>query len=323
MHDFISIQYLRAIAALMVVAHHMFTTKLVDYHGETGWLAGGVDIFFVISGFIMVQSTKDRSYSPTQFYARRIIRIVPIYWLATFVVMMNMQWDWGDALKSLLFIPYLNRQTQSIMPVLQPGWTLNFEMFFYLIFGFSLMLPEKLRFYAVAACLIALVLIGLVLQPTGALGFYTRPIILEFILGMFIARFGVRLPFWLAPLALFAIPFLWEIVRFRELAIGLPAAIIVASLLTIDRQIPKLPFLSKLGDASYAIYLFHLEALGLLAVLVGAYAISPVIVLPAGLAIAALVGLAIHKFLETPINAILKNLYSQYLDNRQKAQLAT
>jgi exopolysaccharide production protein ExoZ len=323
MQDYISIQYLRAVAALMVVAYHILTANLVKYDGETGWLAGGVDIFFVISGFIMVQSTRDRDYSPAQFYARRIIRIVPIYWIATLAVIQNMQWEWVHAVKSFFFIPYLNPETQNFMPILQPGWTLNFEMFFYLIFGFSLLLREKFRFFAVAVCLIVLVSVGLVFKPAGAPGFYTNPIMLEFLLGMFIARFGIRLPFLCAPIAILAIPFLWEAVDHRELSLGLPAAIIVASLLTVDAKIPKLPFLLRLGDASYAIYLFHLSALGLVAALLGPYAIPPFVMILAGLMMASLAGLSIHHFIEMPMNGFLKGLYVRKMERRPIKQSVT
>ena len=320
MKDYISIQYLRALAALMVVAHHIFSTNLVDYDGKTGWLAGGVDIFFVISGFIMVQSTGGRDYAPAQFYLRRIIRIVPIYWIATLAVMWNTEWDWLNAVKSLFFIPYVDPQTQSLMPILQPGWTLNYEMFFYLIFGMSLLLREKIRVFAVAACLMMLVLVGIVFQPAGASGFYTHPILLEFLLGMLIARFGIKLPILFAPIALLAIPHLWDAVEFRSLTLGLPAAIIVASLLSVERQIPKVPFLMRLGDASYSIYLFHLGALGLVAAVAGSYPMSPVLVLFAGLIMAALVGLSIHHYLEMPINNVLKTWSRHQAESRSKTQ---
>ena len=316
MKDYISIQYLRALAALMVVAHHIFSTNLVDYDGKTGWLAGGVDIFFVISGFIMVQSTGGRDYAPAQFYIRRIIRIVPIYWIATLAVMCNTQWDWLSAFKSFLFIPFVDSQTQTLMPILQPGWTLNYEMFFYLIFGMSLLLQEKVRIFAVAACLVMLVLVGVVFQPAEVSGFYTHPILLEFLFGMFIAHFGIRLPFSLAPFALLAIPLFWDVVEFRALTLGLPAAIIVASLLSVERQIPKLPFLIRMGDASYSIYLFHLGALGLVAAVAGFYPMPPVVVLLAGLVSAALVGLSIHHYLEMPINNVLKT-WSRHQAERQ------
>ncbi len=320
--EFTSIQYLRAIAALMVVGHHSFTTGLVDFNGNTAWLAGGVDIFFVISGFIMVQSTIGKGYSPTQFYARRIIRIVPIYWIATMAMMMTIQWDWIEAAKSFLFIPYLNPQSNAFMPLLQPGWTLNFEMFFYLIFGLSLLLAERFRFFAVTLCLTVLVVVGLAFQPTGVAGYYTRPILLEFLLGMAIARFGIRLPFLLAPAMLFAIPFLWSWIDVRELSVGIPAAVIVASLLTVDHQIPKLPFLLWLGDASYSIYLFHLLALGLVGGLIVTDATPPFLVFSIALSMAALIGLAIHYSLEKPLNKGLKRLYDQRVESRQKQQLA-
>jgi peptidoglycan/LPS O-acetylase OafA/YrhL len=112
------LQYLRAIAALMVVACHF----VITYEPELGgprvyWLLNhGVDIFFVISGFVMMTSGAD--LSPGEFVGRRLARIVPLYWLLTTVVVVrallaphrfaNVQISWPYYLKSLLFIPFNN-----------------------------------------------------------------------------------------------------------------------------------------------------------------------------------------------------------------------
>ena len=71
-----SVQYLRAMAALLVVGYHINSYQV--------YLMSGVDIFFVISGFIMWQSTRGGT-SPRQFLTNRLIRIVPLYWLVTFL----------------------------------------------------------------------------------------------------------------------------------------------------------------------------------------------------------------------------------------------
>jgi peptidoglycan/LPS O-acetylase OafA/YrhL len=80
-----NIQLLRGVAALMVVVFHL-VVKMQPFGfdgSQVSFLQGGVDIFFVISGFIMVHISHERERSGGQFMADRIIRIVPIYWLLT------------------------------------------------------------------------------------------------------------------------------------------------------------------------------------------------------------------------------------------------
>src|SRR5829696_2873445 len=158
---FFSIQYLRGVAALMVVYTHasVQTQRYADVelpfsaHG-----AAGVDIFFVISGFIMWMTTigDTPTSKPLPFISRRISRIVPLYWvLTTGIVIVGLVrpdllsstvitvWH---VLASFFFIPYPHpADNGSLVPVLIPGWTLNYEMFFYAIFACSLTVKPKFR----------------------------------------------------------------------------------------------------------------------------------------------------------------------------------
>jgi exopolysaccharide production protein ExoZ len=143
-----SIQYLRAVAAVMVPYHHARARLPGIYEVLPNPLGGaGVDLFFVISGFIMVITTAGRGSRPGDFMLRRIARIVPSYWfyttaLALFIVAMpgvlNLSVTLPHYLESIFFVPHVSRDNQlsfctgerSLQPLLQPGWTLNFEMFF-------------------------------------------------------------------------------------------------------------------------------------------------------------------------------------------------
>src|SRR6185437_14170487 len=132
-----NIQALRAIAALLVVFVHLAVP--VAALGVAPFGAGGVDLFFVISGFIMVYTTVGRPISGAEFLGRRIVRIVPLYWLLTLAVfgialiaptlLQFTTASWGQLLKSLFFIPFA-KANGDVQPVLFLGWTLNYEMFF-------------------------------------------------------------------------------------------------------------------------------------------------------------------------------------------------
>ena len=124
-----NIQVLRFIAAFSVMMVHL---PLI------GFGIWGVDIFFVISGFIMMYVTEKNHKN---FFLKRLIRIIPIYWILTFGVfsvailkpdlLNNTTADYEHLLKSLFFIPF-NKNETGHFPILFLGWTLNYEMIFYL-----------------------------------------------------------------------------------------------------------------------------------------------------------------------------------------------
>ncbi len=200
-----AIQSLRAIAALMVVIHHLAhelgklpgaEAVAAGLRAAAPWMAG-VDIFFVISGFIMVHASASlfgRPGAASLFLKRRLIRIVPLYWLMTIVVAAiafaapAMVTDGAPGLEailaSLLFWPHA-RPDGSVQPVLSLGWTLNYEMLFYALFAAALALGRGAR----ATVLVTTGLLALLLAAGALAGalpwtFWGRPIVLEFALGM-------------------------------------------------------------------------------------------------------------------------------------------
>jgi exopolysaccharide production protein ExoZ len=151
-----SIQILRGGAAWMIVIHHFMqqfynfqpTNVVGDFFSHYGQF--GVDIFFVISGFIMAYILSTSEKNSKEFLFNRIIRIVPNYWFWTFVILTMgffikelhaSQATLQSVLMSLFFIPHDNpSQLLGFYPTLTVGWTLNIEMFFYAIIAFVLLL---------------------------------------------------------------------------------------------------------------------------------------------------------------------------------------
>jgi peptidoglycan/LPS O-acetylase OafA/YrhL len=282
----LSIQYLRAVAALMVVVFHLVPQlRRMDYTGWwPDWLAGGVDIFFIISGFIMWVTTIDRPTTPWTFFRRRLARIAPLYWLLTTVVVAVMlvapkllqttSFGLTHVLASYAFLPAISPATGWVNPVVNPGWTLNYEMFFYLVFGVALTLQPAARFAAVTAVLGGLVCLRLLPLPEHfAIDFYTSGLLLEFIFGMALARAylaGRLLPSRLAAWTCLIIgavvlaamlPLVpdWP----RVIIFGLPSLAIVTGALSLELHggVRHHAFTHLLGDASYSIYLTHFMVL--------------------------------------------------------------
>ena len=288
---------LRAIAVVGVLIYHAFPTLLPG-----GFV--GVDVFFVISGFVMVQSVAGRAVAPSRFMMNRIRRIVPMYWLGTLVVL-GFYGSGGLVLKSLLFVPVYNPHTQMVQPLLEPGWTLNYEMAFYCVFALTLLLPERLRLPVVASLFAVAVLAGRMISGGDVLTFYTRPIMLEFVFGMAIAQYRLRLPTLAAPLGLLAMAVLYPLEIGRIWSLGLPGAMIVAGALQAEARLPRLAIPEFLGSASYAIYLFHLPALFIVLACWPEPAFGPWAFVAVAFSAMLLVGCAAHRVVELPLTALL------------------
>jgi len=174
-HRLYALQGLRAYAAAMVIFVHAISTydsKVdvisgpigFDGLGAMGLGEMGVKLFFCISGFIIFNATKGLVPAPgsvTTFWRRRIIRVVPIYWLATLVYAVKLALQGAPPTlatlgMSLFFVPFTN-DIGLMRPVLGVGWSLNFEMFFYAMFGISLLLTKQFRALSLFCALVLLV----------------------------------------------------------------------------------------------------------------------------------------------------------------------
>ena len=323
-----SIQHLRAVAALFVLLYHVLIHWLPQYHTHYAFLSGGVDIFFVISGFVMWGVTAGREGGSWAFFSKRLKRIVPLYWILTTVMLaimlarpsalLHSRFDVVHVVTSYLFIPWRHPVKGVFEPLLAPGWTLNLEMMFYVIFALILFAPMRFRLPAVMGALVGLVVLGFIPHAgTSQFDFYTDPIILEFAMGVCLGAAVTAQRRAPAPIAaaaviagcgLFIATALTGPFCDRALMWGIPAALLVSGCVFLEREtgpwLARLPLL--LGDASYSIYLVHMatasaafQAFGKLHALHN----------PAGVAAAMIVtvlasvgvGVFVYRFVERPI----------------------
>ena len=166
-----SIQYLRGLAAVSVLIAHVLLQPLAALDQNFVRVGTfGVLLFFVISGFVMVVATDGAAFNPFDFIRKRLQRVVPLYWAATFFTAMvcavapwalkNTTLTTSSLLHSLFFIPF-SRANGEMVPLMKLGWTLNYEMFFYGIFACAFWLPRLARVCVVSAILGILVVAGL------------------------------------------------------------------------------------------------------------------------------------------------------------------
>ncbi|WP_458232745.1 acyltransferase family protein [Roseateles sp. P5_E8] len=310
-----NIQILRAFAALNVVLFHVITAGAAYQVPPAAlgflsrWGENGVDVFFVISGFVMVHAHATKKVSPWEFMKLRIERIAPMYWLLTLVLAATIliipslsktqRMSWNHAGASLLFSSefFLDRA-----PAIYVDWSLEYEMLFYLLLGSGLLARHEFMRLAVPAFgVIALTQIG------------TNAIILEFLFGVIVgglyshghlrAHVGWILALGIALLCK-GIPF--SPANNRVIVWGLPSALIVLGAALTTQS--KSSFLGLLGAASYSTYLVQVLTIPafykLTTPLLKSWP-SDALAL-AAVAFTGGVGCAVYKFVEKPIATWLK-----------------
>ncbi len=287
------IQTLRGIAAVVVAVFHFSTLESKFYGPDlllpafSGYGRAGVDLFFVISGFIMVlvsSNAASNTGSAYEFLVKRAIRIYPPYWLVTLgvIVIWFLTGDFQFLIgKDPNWIASFTLWPQERYPILLVGWTLIHEMYFYLVFAALLLAsiawrPRLLAFWALA--ILASALSGL--ESASAVGkVVLSPLTLEFILGGAVALIRPRVQglFW--PAIAFAM--IWTVAavallafaptheQFEEawarvLIFGPASALLVFAVTDPDRDTIWPRSLVSLGDASYALYLLHMPLFWLL-----------------------------------------------------------
>lgn len=266
-----SIQYLRGAAAIAVVIFHQFQGQA---HGLFDLGKHGVDLFFVISGFLMVAMTDSRETTPISFLKDRIVRIVPLYWTATLVAfvlllsgaeMVGGSFGLDVLVKSLFFIPAINLDG-GLWPTLFLGWTLNYEMFFYVIFAGLLLATKHSRPFFIGVILGGLVALGLAMKPDHPIArFYTDALLVDFAAGVFLGKlYGMSLQntsvrTQIAGTLILIVVLLLGALLFPKLVFAALAVFLMSLFLTLERKgaMLKIPLGHSLGNASYSIYLFQ------------------------------------------------------------------
>lgn len=330
-----SIQALRAFAALLVVYGHS-KAGAIDAFGyfsaPTLGTGAGVDLFFVISGFIIVFSSERlfmAERGSLRFLARRLARIVPLYWLAITIWILSkfdyrslsLPYTLDTIWLSYLFIPHVNTITGHVVPVLSLGWSLNYEMLFYIIFTPFVMFSRNIAASLVMIFIIGISIIGLVVPYSNLQAWYwSRPIVTEFAMGIALAiamRNGVQLSELLRGLIFVAALGLYFVDPFglattpntpndwtRVASWGVPAGLIFAAVVLGPDPMPRL--LEKgsavLGDASYSLYLFHPIVLGVAKVAFTKLNINnPWLFIFISIALSSFSAIVIHHYIEKPI----------------------
>jgi exopolysaccharide production protein ExoZ len=316
-----SIQYLRFIAAFGVILFHAWGAT--PYPFPFG--AVGVDLFFVISGFVMWQGAAGKPQTPGRFWRRRIRRIVPLYWAAIAAVVLLVHVfgvrplgatdEVGPVIKSLLFIPYMNKNG-TMGPVVSPGWTLNYEMFFYVLFGVSLFIAAAYRFAFLGVIFLILWWCGQNYEPHSvALATYLDPICLEFWFGVVAAALSLRfrLPGWTGVGAvILGVVLMWAPEHFAGVAapssrvtIAAGGAALLMGVVGLEAagRLPRIGWLKYGGEASYALYLAQIFGFEAVRPLIGGWPGPARALAFAGSAL--LAGFVAHRFVEKPMSELL------------------
>lgn len=274
-----SIQLLRAVAAMSVVFFHMETVPQLGIFG--------VDIFFVISGFVMAMVTSQNT-APGAFLLSRIIRIVPLYWILTTALavvilveptlILSTTFNLVNYLKSLFFIPYF-KESGLLQPFLFVGWTLNYEMLFYVCMTTGLLVSRRWHIQITVALLFVLYLIfGRFSQSPLLTEFFGNLKIFEFVIGIAAyftchARVVRRIPAgWLVAICVACLggmsylevvcPNIDDLFRF-----GIPSFFLLVAAVQLEplARTQALRWIATtIGDSSYAIYLSHAYVIALM-----------------------------------------------------------
>lgn len=348
---FVGVQVLRGAAAILVTLHHFCLTTVnygtpsefpaVEFMAE--WGQSGVDIFFCISGFVMLVAANrnaGRGFDPIDFIGRRAIRIYPLYWIATslFIALilalntiklgthaaMNLPLFAAEYIaKSYLLWPAENPVDGSVMPILAQGWTLTYELYFYLfvsLFAWKFRKPSSAVF-AISAAMISACLIGSELFSSKAARYFlSNPIFLEFILGACV--FLVTRKYRPAGGVLLAVGVALLLTgsylgNGRVVSWGVPSAMILYGVVSIEGKFRYPAMLVLIGNASYSLYLTH----GFLTYVYGSalkrgffgQPLHQGIAIAAGTALAILTSIVFYILVERRMTDRLNDLYRRTL----------
>ncbi|MDB0048987.1 acyltransferase [Candidatus Pelagibacter sp.] len=318
-----NLQSLRAFAAINVVIFHILGSSIsygFNLHFLStlgGWGANGVDIFFVISGFVMLHTQLKKKRNIYDFLKSRVIRIVPIYWfvttfsILTYILLPNSIFNSAvpsteHMLHSYFFVSsFLSEQS----PIIFIGWTLEWEMLFYLVFGLGLLFTDLRKTSMFVFCILFIIS-----------AYSLNLLVLEFLLGMLIAylvnkeiirkKIGFLLLLIGFVFLLLSInPSISELEIDRFFKWGLPSFLIVFGAVTTKQFF--YPILRYLGDASYSIYLIQMFTIPVFYKIISRFEINNInadLLAILCLALCIVTGVLMHSFIEKPMTKILRRL---------------
>jgi len=280
-----SLQILRALAAWAVVLTHIQQSYYMGKDGNSFWIFFGkygdfgVDVFFILSGFVMALVAKNYNGKGISFGINRIFRLVPIYWFYTFLLVISILifpsgtyltwWEDFSLIKSVFFVPNSNPNGLGSYPTLYVGWTLVYELFFYLIF--SLILVFKLPKPSVI-CAFTMLFIALIFRSSSFLG-HSSLLLIEFSIGIFLFEYFKRNRYCNNRLKI-ATPIIFFVITtaissylntslFLKMSLAglvMYSFILMENLFNLKYKTFRL--LKSLGDYSYSTYLNHIIIIG-------------------------------------------------------------
>lgn len=276
------------------------------------WGASGVDIFFVISGFVMVYICHKKQRTPKEFIINRLTRIAPLYWTLTiaFGLMLALlpsafrdtTFDINHILSSLLFI---SQPLGFGHPTISPGWTLEYEFVFYTLFACFLFLPMPKNLIITTAALLII-----------AIFTSTNSVIIEFSYGLLAGWLFIngklkkhaKVLFFIGSTALIASTAYQEKIH-RAFSWGIPSLLIVLGCAHLHQI--KNNTIILLGNASYSIYLTHIFVMPAYLKIITRIDINSTpadIIIITGTLLCMIFGIIIHILLEKPMSTLIHNL---------------
>ena len=316
-----NIQILRAFAAISVaIVHSLLGIHSYGFQSLNKLDLGdfGVDIFFVISGFIMVFIQNNYKRTSVDFFIQRIKRILPTYWICNFLILLlfflfpsifnTLKINFDHFFLSLFF---LSQYILASKPVIVAGWTLEYEMFFYVLFAIFINIKNVKFSYLFIFIFIS------ILSFVGLIDF----LFIEFLFGMLIGIIYIYINklhkkilkkycyhFLIFGFLIFFVSVFYSLEITRLIKYGLPAALIVLGSIYAKQLSNKYAII--IGNASYSIYL--VQGFCIPAILKFFKIFFPdfnVILIFAILLMASvLFGLFIYYFIERNLNLLIKKL---------------
>ncbi|MDA9819213.1 acyltransferase [Methylophilaceae bacterium] len=313
-----SLTLLRAIACLSVLlAHSVGILKdnfFIDFGIiSAGHLVIGVDIFFVLSGYLMARTSYNKKIS--DFYISRFFRIVPLYWIVNFTYLflvilfskyISTTIDVESFVASLIFV---HKLIYGLSPIINVGWTLEYEMLFYFIFGlvfvknkgkkhlFTLFITMVVIAFIFKAFIVIEFLFGIIVFIVSR---DYKTIIKKYDTYLLIVVFFLFIGTTFTPIE--------EITTIRFIVFGLPSFLIVLWASVQDKSYRY--FVTLIGMSSYSIYLTHMIFLSIFIKIFNYYLEADkfynIFLLILILLWALFLGILVYLFIEKPLNNFLK-----------------